>query len=337
MNEEILEKYKQYLRREYSKQSTRGNYYKFIQYFLKWLWDTKHKRYDQLTPDDTKDYKAFCLQHYKTNGNVGRLNAINNFVDNFLNKPELRVSVPNSVYVNKQVLSHEELEQYKNAAITPLEKLVVTYQIDGLLRPGEFFKLRISLHDCKNQVLYLDDTKTGNNHVILTPNMIKALKEYLLYRPKPKRKEDEDKLLIIDKGSHYGLAPSPNSDFIYRVTKRIAARAGFKRSVYPYLIKPSAITDGFNQHVNPKILQRQARHRKIETTLRYDHTTDKMVKNYFNSIQGHPDIDALNATDKAKVWMDKLLSGEIDLKTFKSGLDVLLPHNRHGGDDVAYL
>ncbi|MHA1748904.1 MAG: hypothetical protein ACTSYF_09735, partial [Promethearchaeota archaeon] len=130
-------------------------------------------------------------------------------------------------------MSHEELEQYKNAANTPMEKLIVTYQIDGLLRPGEFFNLRISLHDCKNQKLYLDDTKTGDNYVIMSPNMIKAFKEYLLYRVKPKREEDKDKLLIIDKGSHYGFAPSPNSDFIYRVTKRIAARAGFKRSVYP--------------------------------------------------------------------------------------------------------
>ncbi|MEA2054589.1 MAG: tyrosine-type recombinase/integrase [Candidatus Thermoplasmatota archaeon] len=337
MNEEILEKYRQYLRREYSKQNTRDNYYKFIQYFLEWLWDTRHKRYDELIPDDTKEYKAFCLQHYKTNGNVGRLNSINNFVDNFLHRKELRVSVPNSVYVNKQVLSHEELEQYKNAADTSLEKLVVTYQIDGLLRPSEFFKLMIFLHDCKNQILYLDDTKTGNNHVILTPHMINAFEEYKRCRIPPKRKEDKDKLLIIDKGSHYGLAPSPNSDFVYRVAKRIAARAGFKRSVYPYLIKPSVITDGFNQNVNPKILQRQARHRKIETTLRYDHTTDKMVKDYFNSTQRQPDIDALNPNDKAKVWLDKMLSGEIDLKTFKSGLDVLLPQNRHGGDDVAYL
>lgn len=336
MDEEILKEYRQYLRREYTKQNTRDNYYKFVRYFLQWLWKKKHKRYSQLTAGDTGDYKAFCQQKYKKNGNVGRLNALNNFVHKFLRRKELRVSAPNSVYVNKPVLSHEELGQYRNAADTPLEKLIVTYQIDAFLRPGEFYKLRISLHDCKNQKLYLDDTKTGNNYVILTLNMIKAFQEYKPYRVKPKRKEDVDKLIIIDKGSHYGLAPSPNSDFIYRKTKKIAARAGFKRSVYPYLIKPSAITDGFNQKANPRVLQRQARHKKIETTLRYDHTSDDMVKEYYNRKQAQVDVDNLTSEGQARVWLNKLLANEIDLKTFKEGMDVLLPAARRKGDDVAY-
>ncbi|HEC77344.1 MAG TPA: hypothetical protein ENI33_08855 [Thermoplasmatales archaeon] len=337
MDEEILEKYWQYLRREYRKENTRKNYYKFVKYFLEWLWETKHKTYDELTPEDTKDYRAFCLENYKTNGNVGRLNAINNFVDKFLHRPELRISVPASEYVNKPVLSHEELERYRNAAETPLEKLIVTYQIDGLLRPGDFFKLKISSHDIENQILYIDDTKTGNNSVILTPNMIKAFKEYLPYRVKPKRKEDEDKLIIIPKGSHRGFAPSPDSDFIYRHTKKIAARAGFKRNIYPYLIKPSAITDGFNQRVNPRVLQRQARHKKIETTLRYNHATDNMVKEYFNRKQGIHDLDHLQSHEKARIWLDKLLAGEIDTATFKKGIDILLPTGRRRGEDIAYL
>ena len=32
---------------------------------------------------------------------------------------------------------------------------------------------------------------------------------------------------------------------------------------------------------NPKIIQRKARHRKIETTLRYDHVSDEVVREYF--------------------------------------------------------
>ena len=38
-------------------------------------------------------------------------------------------------------------------------------------------------------------------------------------------------------------------------------------------------------HANTKIIQRKARHRKIETTLRYDHVSDDMVKDYFNKFQ----------------------------------------------------
>lgn len=303
----ILDVYWQFLRRKYRSRHTRRNNMKFVRLFLKWLAEVKSKNVEELTSDDTWDYRVFCLENYKINGNVGRLSAINNFVDVFLKKPELRVTVPRSVQVNKQVLSEEELKQYKNCTRTPLERLLVTYQIDGLLRPGEFYKLRISLHDIKNQILYLDDTKTGNNSVILTPFMIQAFNEYLPNRVEPKRQEDSDKLIIIDKGSHYGLAPSPNSDYIYRHTKQIAKRADFRRSVYPYLIKPSAITDGFNQQVNPKILQRQARHKNIETTLLYDHASDQMTKDFFNRKQ-RPQL--INGQDQ----FSSVPSDQFDLK-----------------------
>jgi hypothetical protein len=125
------------------------------------------------------------------------------------------------------------------------------------------------------------------------------------------------------------------SDFMYRITKRIALRSGLEKNVYPYLIKPSAITEGFNNQVNPRILQRQARHKKIETTLRYDHTSDEMTKEYFNKVQSK-DIDTLSPEDKAKVWLNKLLSNEIDLKTFKTGIDVILPPRRKD-EDIGYI
>ncbi len=332
----ILEEYQKYLRGKYRNRNTRKNNYKFAKLFLGWVQEEKVKTYDQITADDTKDYKAYCLETYKVNGNVARLNSINNFLDDFLKRPELRVTAPRSVTVNKQILSKEDLKRYVESAETPLEKLIVTYQVDAFLRPNEFAKLRISLHDIVNQIVYLDDTKTGNNSVIFTPNMIKAYEGYLMDRFEPEDPKYSDHLIIIDKGSHYRKPISEKrGDFIWRHTKKIAARAGFERSVYPYLIKPSAITDGFNRKVNPKILQRQARHSRIETTLMYDHTSDEMVKEYFNMVQRPKNIDKLKPEDKAKVWLDKLLSNEIDLKTFKTGLDVLLP-KKHKGDDIGY-
>jgi len=336
MDEEILEEYWQHLRGKYRNQHTRENNYKFASLFLKWMEQEKGKSFNMLAREDTKEYKAFCLENYKVNGNVARLNSINNFVDDFLKRPEMRVTAPKSVSVNKQVLSEKELELYVKSAETPLEKLIVTYQVDAFLRPGEFGKLRISLHDIENQIIYLDDTKTGNNSVIFTPNMMETYEQYLRVRVHPKNPKHNDYLIIINKGSHYGKPILENrADYIWRHTKQIAARTGFKKSVYPYLIKPSAITDGFNKKVNPKILQRQARHSRIETTLRYDHTSDEMTKEYFNKIQRHIDMDGLKPEDKAKVWLDKLLSDEIDIKTFKTGLDFLLP-KKHKGEDIGY-
>ena len=43
-----------------------------------------------------------------------------------------------------------------------------------------------------------------------------------------------------------------------------------------------------------------------------------------------------NQSTETKVLFDKLLGGEIDLKTFKTGIDVLLP-KKHRGDDIGYV
>ena len=352
MNEMILEKYRKYLRREYPRIGTKvghtqKNYHRFTRYFLKWIEENKDKAYTELTPENLQDYRLYCVEKYKQNGNVGRLSAVNNFTAKFLERKELRIPVPNSVFVNKPILSKEELKKYVENAETPLEKLIAIYQVDGHLRPEDFYRLKISWHDCKNQYLYTNEAKSGDDKVILTPHMEKAFKEYLPHRIKPKRKEDEDKLIIIPKGSHYGLAPSPDSDFIYRQTKKIAVRAEIERSVFPYLIKPSAITDKFNDGVPPKVIQRQSRHKRIEYTLRYDHTTDELVKEYFNKKQRQNiedmhtlEISKIKPEDKAQMWLNKLISNEIDLKTFKTGIDVLLPDrnkNKQRGDDIGYM
>jgi len=120
-NDEILQRYHQYLRQEYRKENTRKNYHRFVKHFLKWLYDTRGKNVDQIASDDTKDYKAFCTENYAVNGNVGRLNALNNFTIKLLERPELRVSAPRSMKTNKPVLNEEEIEQYKNAAETSLK------------------------------------------------------------------------------------------------------------------------------------------------------------------------------------------------------------------------
>jgi hypothetical protein len=60
-----------------------------------------------------------------------------------------------------------------------------------------------------------------------------------------------------------------------------------------------------------------------------------MTKEYFNKVQSK-DIDTLSPEDKAKVWLNKLLSNEIDLKTFKTGIDVILPPRRKD-EDIGYI
>lgn len=272
------------------------------------------------------DWKAYCQENYAVNGNVNRINAWNNFVDKFLGRKELRVGAPKSRKSNKQVMSEEEIKRYMDAAETPLERLITILQVDGLLRPTEICMLKISNIDFDNKKLYLDDTKTGNNYIMMSPRMIDALKEYLAKRMKPLRKEDEDRLIIIPKGSHRGLAPQKGrGDFVYNTTKRIAARAGFTRSIYPYLIKPSVITNDLNNRINPRIVQRKARHKNIETTLLYDHSDDKMVLEHFERQQKGSTEIPKTEREKAKELLDRVFQGEISIETFEKSLEILMP------------
>ena len=78
---DTLSKYRKFLRREYRKESTRCNYCRFVNDFLKWLYTTKGKNADKIISEDTQDFKAFCTEKYAVNGNVVRLNALNNFTN----------------------------------------------------------------------------------------------------------------------------------------------------------------------------------------------------------------------------------------------------------------
>ena len=53
-------------------------------------------------------------------------------------------------------------------------------------------------------------------------------------------------------------------------------------------------------HINLEIIQRKARHRKIETTLRYDHVSDDMVKEYFEKLQSDTSIPDIFVDEKSK-------------------------------------
>jgi len=275
---QILEKYQQYLDLNYRKKTTIQNYYYHVRKFLQWM----KKPINEVTKDDMLNWKGYLLHTYMKNGNARRVASANHFTK-WLERPDLKIPVPCQEHSNKIVLSEQELNEYlETSKIDPFWHVIALFQIDGLLRPSEFSYIKISNLDLENQTLYLDYTKTGNNYIILSPRLIQAINDYLpLRRPNP---EFEDYLIIIKNGTYKGKSPKPFGGFINRTTKQIAQKAGITKYVAPYIIKPSSITLDFNKQVNPKIIQRKARHKKIETTLRYDHVSDDMVRKYFEKM-----------------------------------------------------
>jgi len=274
---DLLTKYRQYLDLNYRKKTTILNYYYYVRLFLKWI----NKPLKDVTKDDMLNWRGYLIHTFKKNGNARRVMSVNHFTK-WLERSDLKIPVPGQEHSNKIVLSEQELNQYLEASKeNPLWHMIALFQIDGLLRPSEFSILKISNMDLDNQTFYLDDTKTGNNYIILSPRLVEAIKNYLPCRePLP---EYENHLVIIPHGTYKGKTPQPFGGLIKKQTKIIAQKAGITKYVAPYIIKPSSITCDFNKQVNPKIIQRKARHSKIETTLQYDHVSDEMVREYFSS------------------------------------------------------
>lgn len=275
---DLLKKYRLYLDLNYRKKTTILNYYYYVRLFLKWI----NKPLKDVTHEDMLNWKGYLLHTFKKNGNARRVMSVNHFTK-WLERTDLKIPVPGQEYSNKIVLSDQELNEYIEISKTnPLWHMIALFQIDGLLRPSEFSILKISNMDLDNQTFYLDDTKTGNNYIILSPRLVEAIKNYLPCREP--LSEYEYYLVILPHGTYKGKAPQPFGGFIKKQTKQIAQKAGITKYVAPYIIKPSLITCDFNKQVNPKIIQRKARHSKIETTLQYDHVNDDMVKAYFEKM-----------------------------------------------------
>lgn len=329
MNEKIMEKYQQYLRGKYRKRNTRYGYYEYAKLFLQHF----GKSVDEITYDDLDKWRIHITEKYKVNGNVKRIQSVNYFF-RWLGKEDMTLPVPRQQETNKIVLDQEELNRYVEASKSdPLDHLIATLQVDGLLRPSEFANLKISNIDRKKMIYYLDDTKTGDNHIILSPRLMDAIDDYLPNRdPKP---EFRDHLIIIPEGRYRGTPPNERGVFVRNHTKQIAVRANIEKYVSPYIIKPSSITCDFENRINPKIIKRKARHKRIETTLRYDHTDDEMVRQHFR--ERDLDLEHMPCKEKQRVLFNRYIQGDIDINILKQGLETLeTKNNQKNNQHIGY-
>jgi hypothetical protein len=103
-----------------------------------------------------------------------------------------------------------------------------------------------------NQTFYLDDKKTRNNYIILSPRLVDAIWNYLPCREP--LSEYEDYLVIIPHETYKGKTLQPFGRFVKKQTKLIAQKAGITKYVVHCIIKPSSITCDFNKRINPKII-----------------------------------------------------------------------------------
>jgi len=274
----ILQRYRNYLCGEYRKKNTITNYFNRAKQFYCFV----HGNIDQ---EHIQQWRIWANNHYRRkNSLIQNIQAINIFLD-WSGKPHLRMKIPQIEDSNEYSLTEKEYEELLIKARQDHETHLIIQLLDHLVRPNDIIQIKQNNRD--KDILYLDDTKTGNNHIIMNTVLQHAWDEYLKIRPIPVP-HSQDYLLICNEPKWRGHRYRTTLPIRNRVYE-LGRQANISKRVKPYTIRRTSITlklDKNSQYFvgDPKLVQMMARHRKLSTTMKYDRKDDNDIRNYHKSL-----------------------------------------------------
>lgn len=105
----------------------------------------------------------------------------------------------------------------------------------------------------------------------ICPECLKAIKEYLEFRPLPKRGHEEY-LFLSNNGRQL------TSNFIWEMVKGYGVRARITKRIYPHLFRASALTHLDESGMSTYQIQMQSGHKSPESLKTYIRPDSRMVK-----------------------------------------------------------
>lgn len=298
--DKTLQRYREYLCGEHEKINTVENKLTAVRILL-------HQTQGVLTRESMTVFKAWANQHYRHNSRNNRINAWNQFL-RWAGYPDLQMKHVGFIETNQYALSEEEMDRMLTASqAMPLERLVLLCLFDGAMRPSEIIDIQMDRRDGNR--LYLDDTKTGDKRVIMSPLLIEAWDRYLQVRPGPL--PGQGGYLILKDGCKQTGMKYLDTGPVNDIVKRIAARAGVQKGLTAYTVRRTSATlrqCRYSRYYmgDDKLVQMLFRHKDLATTKRYDRTTDLDIERYFNDLgdrdkQGacriNPGVSGVNRKD----------------------------------------
>jgi len=273
-----LQGYHSYLCGEYRKTNTIQNHYHNAKRFL------EHTHND-ITPGGICQWRIWANNHYKRKNSLNsNINSINVYL-RYSGLSELCMKTVGPEESNEYSLTEEEYKRLQVQSRQNIETALIFELLNHLVRPNEIINIKTQNRD--KDILYLDDTKTGNNHVLINQTLQELWDQYLLVRPVP-RPEYKEYLLIDNEPKwrgHKYKTTLPIRNRIYELGRQ----AGISKRVKPYTIKRTSITLRLDKTSglfagDLKIVQMMARHKKPEVTLRYDRKDDNDIRKYHNGL-----------------------------------------------------
>lgn len=276
----VLQRYYDYLCGRFSSKNTIRCYY----YHPKKLLEHINKPLSEITQDDVSQYVQYCFRAKKRNGNAIRFWSIRKFFE--WANIDLEIPTVSPCDAGKLSLNRENHERL----LSTVETLNAEYRLifyllnDAIRRPDEIRTLKIG--DLHGDILRYNG-KTGIKHCVCSQRLLQAWYDYLKMRPQPKTKEDESYLFINSYGPFRGKYLRTRSH-VSKAVKEICLIANIDvpdgETTNSYLLKRTTITRQLKKCPDPKIIQVQAGHTKLSTTMKYNRINDDDIRNYLETL-----------------------------------------------------
>ena len=279
MNDIILQRYRGYVWGKYQKFKTRDVYTSHPRICLHWI----DKPLENITQEDIQRFVQYCYNRFKRNTLSLKFWSIQNFFK-WVGRNDIQLPKITPEDAGKQALNESEIQKILDTieSLSPLHRLIFYLEYDAIRRPDEIRNLKIA--DRYGEILRYDG-KTGIKQCVMTERLQKAWDDYLKIRPTPRTEKDNLYLIIHFYGKDHGKHPT-SPCIINRVVKEIMMYSNVHipngEKPTSYLIKRTSISRQLKECPDPKIIQLQAGHSKLETTMKYNRINTKDIKNYLS-------------------------------------------------------
>lgn len=324
-----LEGFRKYLLCRDSSKSTIESYLRSAKQLINHL----NKDVTKITQDDLDNYKIYLKEKYSHNTLTPKIAAVNNFMEYMGN--QFRLSAPAKEVKNKDPLTINEVKQMFEITNENLDDYAILHILYyGQLRREEVRNLNLEDIDWEREKIRVNKGK-GNKYDIINihPCALEAVKKYLTLRKQPK--EGHEKALFINR-YHKRIGRTA----IQSVVKRNAAKAGITKRVYPHLFRISSITHMAEKGATMPEIQKQSRHRDLDTLQGYIQLADKHSKEVylrtmpsFESDQTQTPKPDVNLKD---TLLRKLLNGEISDIAFNNAMKLMEAEKTPGPETTGY-
>jgi len=301
ITEETLTQYWDYLCGEHKNNNTKKNRHWTIRHLLKYT-------DGEINKQTIQQWKTHLNKKYKRNTINVYIQRTNQFLT-WLGHDNLRLPLVGYEETDHHVLTEHEILKLMHYGTKDNETHLILQLLWNLIRPQAIINIKTT--NRYNDILYLKDTKTGNNHTILNNTLQQAWENYLQNRPKPLT-QYKDYLLICNNNKWLGK-PYATTLPIYSKIRKLG-KTTLNQNISPYTIKRTSITlrlDKTSQYFagDIKIVQRLARHKNPNTTLKYDQRTDEDLRKYLNSLEKHYPVSEKHLSQSTQHYFDKYTDG----------------------------